>query len=556
MPPKAKASRKSAAKPKAAKRAAPPARGECTPPAKLQVMASPAASGASVESSEASDSRGPSCSKEELLKLFADAAKTNGFELSEVLDAHSIKQMEEEIKEVIRDAAAASGDDSDCVLQEFNTKHVFTPQQKHDPNPLPMGSGCSEGVDEEPTLELHDKGQDKGETTDIPDGMAEAAALTVDGGAVDGAVVGGAVVGGLHSGAETDEPCRGSAVSGPRCSAVVGDPHSAGGPPQHDKRNSATHKNEYMQFLRQCRNRKTFPVSLHEQYSKDPVGLFRMFLDNDCDVKQVALQVTREAQTKTMLGTEYVAVRQERLEELYGKADAQVIMERKIKKGLCVADDEFPDKPERRLYWIKEKQNLKLADITSDKVSAQAATRLSNTEVEEALSAGGLLQKAAVGLGSRGDAIGGKSLTDMLARSVKTPPKPKAKPAPAALPPDSPAMRAEAVMEKLLKEAGEARGYSLSLKAFKMSNELVDQLAKISTECETLFNEFQALTIANVKKEERYEPLLLRAARIFDHFDERKALAASLKHTLQRRQKKKQESEQFTLTKESPPSVC
>jgi hypothetical protein len=66
-------------------------------------------------------------------------------------------------------------------------------------------------------------------------------------------------------------------------------------------------------------------------------------------------------------------------------------------------------------------------------------------------------------------------------------------------------------MKDILSEASEARQYSITLKAYELSKDLVEQLNKHCTEMEQIYRDLQALQISGVKKEEKYRPLLATA---------------------------------------------
>ncbi|CAJ1400261.1 unnamed protein product [Effrenium voratum] len=198
------------------------------------------------------------------------------------------------------------------------------------------------------------------------------------------------------------------------------------GAEKHLKRNSSTHRKEYMAFGRWCKNKRRFPSKLvAELKSEDGRDrLFQEYLDCGGDTNEVVVRASRRLEETQRTKLKYGFRNQQWLNTHHGEKRAQKIMQRKKALGLTIGDPEFPDDPEERLYFVMVELNIEDVRELKRVTEMELSGTLDKDGVKAFVEGGGCLDgKSHLAIGDMVSAGGMNKLMASMGGPVKKPKK-------------------------------------------------------------------------------------------------------------------------------------
>ena len=151
---------------------------------------------------------------------------------------------------------------------------------------------------------------------------------------------------------------------------------------------SATHRSEYMAFLRAGRNPSKITKTLLPLFQGERLDLFRLWLEKGKDFAQVEVEVTRRNIQSQSAKAKDVCMSKSQLEAdpRYSKDDVADLIKRKTQQGQYIDDPNFPGREDLRQYIINAETSAETARVREDvqqvgsKMAVSATEALSLTE--------------------------------------------------------------------------------------------------------------------------------------------------------------------------------
>eukprot|EP00435_Cladocopium_sp_Y103_P007291 s4250_g2.t1 len=326
------------------------------------------------------------------------------------------------------------------------------------------------------------------------------------------------------------------------------------------KSTSATHRNEYMAYLRAARNPSKLPPALRSVFAAggaQRLDLFQLWMEKSKDFGQVEIEIQRRnVQRQTATSRNLCLSRTQLLASgRYSEDDVNDLIRRRTESGHWIPDPNFPHREDLRQYMVNAEMAAENARVRED---SQAVTSRTAASAAEAISltedGGDFSVHAAPTVRSLTAELSGlehpplvhNQQPDPTAKAkAKAKPRAKAKtgkgkgkgkaavgegeegPEPDKVP--TPLEKAISLKAKVLKEAEEARTLCVSIEGLECSGDLVAALTQHSNSMLGVYRDLNKLTVAGVDDETSYADLFHYASTYSAWYSKRKRVANSMK---------------------------
>ena len=142
--------------------------------------------------------------------------------------------------------------------------------------------------------------------------------------------------------------------------------------------NSSSHPREWAAFVRAASGRKAYVKELAPYMRDDKTDLFNVWLTNNRDVTSCLLTMQRRSISRSKSGKGWGYARKSLLAGLgYTPSQVEALVAARTKDGRWVADEDFPNDPEMRWYWVRTELTYQQEDIQEqeDEVTAKSDIR-------------------------------------------------------------------------------------------------------------------------------------------------------------------------------------
>ena len=287
--------------------------------------------------------------------------------------------------------------------------------------------------------------------------------------------------------------------------AAASDGASAPGKKTEKPPTSLTHRKEYMQFCRQCSNRKKVPHELLDELRTNRLDMFQMWMEEDKNMHAVNLRVKRilSIRNRSKKTLKYMKER----DLPYAKGKCEALVAKAIRNGTWMWDPNFPGDEEEREYLVHESTLVEVEHEQCEQQEVEATvTGADDAELLRATLAENAPLSQAIAEPSECIAA--------LSTSAEKKPKatPKAKAA-AQQKPEGPLAQANLRMASLLKEAGEATNWSVALAPYKDCHVTCQQMKEHGQYMWHLYREIQKLVVLKVDMAVTYADIFMNADR-------------------------------------------
>ena len=313
---------------------------------------------------------------------------------------------------------------------------------------------------------------------------------------------------------------------------------------------STTHMKDWKQFMRKVLsgNERKFPPELAPKLESDRNQLFVDWLSNDKSFAAVKLYHARKnVSSKEMAHKFGFKMRHELMSMYNNNADAVTkLINQKVREGKYKPNPEMPDDADFTLYWVRLDQTFEQKEGIIEEAGLKAEAEVDKEGCQALCKAGGMFASGR-GLAVPGlsDAIsgtfmieaGGGDSSKVNSKSKnklknKDPNREGSNEEPQPFVAQAPRDRATTVMASIMKQAKEARGYSVSLAAHQFSSDLVRQLKGHAEAMEKLYTQVQQLVMAGSNNEQVYRSLFESVERRTTWYEQRQRLAHSMEQSV------------------------
>lgn len=189
--------------------------------------------------------------------------------------------------------------------------------------------------------------------------------------------------------------------------------------PSDSKKPSVDHASLYREFMRECKNREKFPVSLATSFRQNKVDLFHLWRKNGKDLFVVEVMVQRRASKKTQaLGKKQLVKVRDLVRQGMPEKKAKALRDKRKTQGLLMDDPEFPGDEEESQFWHTVEISRSNINETEESLSANGKKTLNDEEADELLGEDGILgaglQVSSFGVKDKDMASFSESMANML----------------------------------------------------------------------------------------------------------------------------------------------
>ena len=147
-------------------------------------------------------------------------------------------------------------------------------------------------------------------------------------------------------------------------------------------RNSVTNKAEWDKYVRQVGNRNVFPAKLAPAFAKSKTDLFNLWLDSGMDWEKTTVLAERKRLTRSLSRNQLEAVQAKELYEKRGSEKAQQLIAMREKEGMWYPDDDFPQDPMERWYYMPRGRILREDGVVEESLSLHGKAAVDKTVME------------------------------------------------------------------------------------------------------------------------------------------------------------------------------
>ena len=205
-----------------------------------------------------------------------------------------------------------------------------------------------------------------------------------------------------------------------------------------------------------------------------------------------------------------------KLVEEYGKEKAEALMAKRHSAGLSYDNEDFPDDPLERFYWMRKAREMTNRNVVTDEGSIEGKDNLNKDMLKALIDENdGMFRAGAMPSAVASSSAGQKALLDGLVAggvqaAPKKTPKPKDKDESKPAEPKSQVELATDLMSSILAESTAARKKSMSLGAVNYAGELASQLLAYAEKMEKYYKTLQQATTAGVTDTGFYEKVFAK----------------------------------------------
>ena len=249
--------------------------------------------------------------------------------------------------------------------------------------------------------------------------------------------------------------------------------------------------------------------------AKNKNDLFSAWLDagRDWDKCRMIMRRVHSNSNESLSGWE--AKPGKKLVEEYGKEKAEALMTKRHSAGLSYDNEDFPDDPLERFYWMRKAREMTSRNVVTDEGSIEGTDNLNKDMLTALIDENdGMFRAGAMPSAVASSSAGQKALLDgLVAGGVQAAPKakPKAKAEPSEpAEPKSQVELATDLMASILAESTAARKKSMSLGAVNYAGELASQLLAYAEKMEKYYKTLQQATTGEVTDQEFYDKVFTK----------------------------------------------
>lgn len=248
--------------------------------------------------------------------------------------------------------------------------------------------------------------------------------------------------------------------------------------------------------------------------AKNKNDLFTAWLDanRDWDKCRMIMRRVHSNSNESLSGWE--AKPGKKLVEEYGKEKAEALMAKRHSAGLSYDNEDFPDDPLERFYWMRKAREMTNRNVVTDEGSIEGKDNLNKDMLKALIDENdGMFRAGAMPSAVASSSAGQKALLDgLVAGGVQAAPKKTPKPKDESKPaePKSQVELATDLMASILAESTAARKKSMSLGAVNYAGELASQLLAYAEKMEKYYKTLQQATTAGVTDTGFYEKVFAK----------------------------------------------
>ena len=242
----------------------------------------------------------------------------------------------------------------------------------------------------------------------------------------------------------------------------------------------------YMQFAREVKNGNKFPVELAPTYKKGALCMFQTWLQHDCDFFKVLVHHKRGASKETENNEKWEFVKLKKLD--YDEEKRNILLSKKKLRGHWCWDPEFVGDDKEVYVLMNTELSFTKKNKTWESIEAEGTAELDNESAKHLLGEDGILAPDQTVSVPRLSDDAHSSFLDCMAdaNKVGTTKKVRQKPQGGGgdkddgkadeVHPLTKKQEAEAQLKDMLKQAGEATSWAVSLEEATFKTDLGEQM--------------------------------------------------------------------------------
>ena len=271
-----------------------------------------------------------------------------------------------------------------------------------------------------------------------------------------------------------------------------------------------TNKREWDTFSRQIQSRKVFPVALSQYVVKCKNDLFQAWLDGGKKWDQCQLIMERRQKSSNEASSGWIAVAGKKLVEEMGEEKGKLVMDRRTRAGMFYDNEDFPDDPMERMYYMPKAREVTHRETTEDMSKMQGKSHCDEDLLKALTGEEGVMRAGALPNLHAKNAAGQKALLDGMTESgVQAAPKRRKVEDDSE---KSKEVKAKTLKEKVtdlmaavLAENIAARKKSMSLGAVNYAGELASKLLDHAERMEKHYKTLQTAVGSNLEDDEFFK---------------------------------------------------